>query len=387
MGKGKKIFITMCSIIIFSVLFLATLFFVYDAYLFTGILKFYRIMGSVLIVYITFLLFQGIISALRKKKFNRYVVFLIIGLIYAGGLLFADYYVYKIVSNLDFKESTTYSVTLLTFNKDYDKIDKVDGLKIGIINDKTDVANYVLAKEFIKKYDIDKFNELVEYDSALELLTALYNKEVDAIFINSDYKSIFGKLEGYEDIGEKGIKIESLSKDVDDIDISITTEDSSKKSLTDPFTILLLGVDSESDGLNPNDAFNGDTMMMISFNPNTMQATMFSIPRDTYVPIACSGNRLNKVNSSAYGGASCVVRTLENLTGVTIDYYVMINFKGVVDLVNSLGNITVNVPMEFCEQDSNRNSGDSTICLKTGVQELNGEQALALARHRKTLAL
>lgn len=387
MGKGKKIFITMSSIIIIALLVISTLFFAYDAYLFTGILKFYRIMGSILIIYIGFLLLQGLFSALRKKKFNKYTIFLIIGLIYACGLLFADYYVYKIVSNLNFEESTTYSVTLITFNKDIKKMDDVDGLNIGIIKDKSDVANCILGKELIKENDLDKYNEIIEYDSVPELLNAIYKDEVNAIFINSEYKTLYGNLEEYSDIADKAIEIKTLKKDVKDIDISITTQDSSNKSLTDPFTVLVLGVDSESDGLNPNAAFNGDTMIMISFNPNTMQATMFSIPRDTYVPISCSGGRLNKVNSSAYGGASCVVRTLENLTDITIDYYVMINFKGVVDLVNSLGNITVDVPMEFCEQDSNRAFGDNTICLKTGTQTLNGEQALALARHRKTLPL
>lgn len=60
-----------------------------------------------------------------------------------------------------------------------------------------------------------------------------------------------------------------------------------------------------------------------------------------------------------------------------------INFKGVVDLVDILGGIRIDVPIDFCEQNSDRQFGDKTICLNKGVQTLNGEQALAFARHRK----
>lgn len=388
MKKGQKIFSTISGILIMALLIISTLFLVYDLYLFTGILKFYRIMGAILIIYIAFLLSQELIVALKKQKLTKYIVFLIIILIYSCALSFTGYYVYRIISNLDnfSKEETNYSVSLISFNKDLKTIESLDKLKIGIIEDTTDISNYVLAQELIKEYNLEDYNQIVKYSSTQDLITALYNEEVDAIFINSDFKALYGKLEEYKDLGEKANIIKTYKKNVKDISTTIT-EDSSKKTLTDPFTILLLGVDSEDDGLNPNSAFNGDTMMMVTFNPNTLEATMFSIPRDTYVPISCNGNRINKVNSAAYGGASCVVKTLENLTGITIDYYAMINFKGVVDLVDALGKITVNVPMDFCEQNSSRAYGENEICLKTGVQVLSGEQALALARHRKTLLL
>ena len=73
----------------------------------------------------------------------------------------------------------------------------------------------------------------------------------------------------------------------------------SNKDFNEPLTFLLMGVDSETSGLNANAAFNGDTLMLISFNPTTLTATMVSIPRDTYVPIACNNNRYAKINSSA----------------------------------------------------------------------------------------
>jgi LCP family protein required for cell wall assembly len=166
-------------------------------------------------------------------------------------------------------------------------------------------------------------------------------------------------------------------------------------NVTEPFSILLIGVDSEKSSLNFNSGFNSDTLMMVTFNPKTLSATVFSIPRDTYVPI-CNKGISSKINSaSAYGGA-CVVKTVENLTGIPIDFYAMINFQGVVDLVDALGGVTVNVQEpdftkqyggQVCEQNSKRQFGNQIICMNPGVQKLNGEQALAYSRCRHLYTL
>ncbi len=76
--------------------------------------------------------------------------------------------------------------------------------------------------------------------------------------------------------------------------------------------------------------------------------------------------------------------TITNFTGIDIDYFVKINFKGVVKMVDTLGGVEVDVPYSFCEQDSNRKFGNNTIYVKAGLQTLYGEQALAFARNRHT---
>jgi LCP family protein required for cell wall assembly len=125
--------------------------------------------------------------------------------------------------------------------------------------------------------------------------------------------------------------------------------------------------------------------MLITFNPNTLNATLLSIPRDSYVPIACyAGKPRSKITHAAWNGESCMIDTIENLTGITIDYYVKINFKGLVKIVDTLGGIDMDIPYSFCEQDSNRKFGNNTIYVKAGFQTLNGEQALAFSRNRHT---
>ena len=77
-----------------------------------------------------------------------------------------------------------------------------------------------------------------------------------------------------------------------------------------------------------------------------------------------------------------MLSTIREFFGIDVHYYAMVDFKGMVNIVNAIGGIKIDVPKAFCEQDSNRKKG--RICLKAGYQKLNGEQALAFARHRKT---
>ena len=300
---------------------------------------------------------------------------------------FANYYismVYTSISNIGEKEYITYTTNLVVLNGTEINEDSI----LGMINNSDDIEGNKLAKELIEKEELTK-NEVTEYSSYYEMISDLLNKEVDGIFLSSNYLTIFGgDFEGLENTSVAY----SYSKEMENQDTTLT----SNKKLDEPFTLLLMGVDSETDGLNANAAFNGDTLMLITFNPHTLNATMFSIPRDTYVPIACNNNRHAKINSSAAYGTSCVIDTVEQLTDITIDYYVKINFKGVVDLVDALGGIEVDIEApdfnynhgvncggKFCEQNSDRNtSASGMIYLDPGLQTINGEAALAYARCR-----
>ena len=75
--------------------------------------------------------------------------------------------------------------------------------------------------------------------------------------------------------------------------------------------MLLLGVDSPEENIADAVAL-GDTIMVLTFNPDTLNATIFSIPRDTYVPITCYGNAMSKITHAASGGDSCMIETVQN---------------------------------------------------------------------------
>ncbi len=337
---------------------------------------------------ILYLIF-GLTSMITHKK-KVFIPFTIFALIFTILFGISSYYInkiYNVLDNFTTSDTSTYTTVLLTL-KDTELTDES---VLGMINNETNRENYILAKEMIEKEKIKNEIKSEDYDDIHILLSALYNGEVDGIFISKDYPILFGNEEKYQNILQETKVVKSYSKEM-------KTEESemiSTKSLTEPFTVLVLGVDSEfEDELDPNAAFNGDTLMLITFNPQTLNATMFSIPRDLYVPISCNNNRYSKINSAAYGGTSCVVDTIENLTDIEIDYFIKIDFKAVVDLVETIGGIDVNVePPDYdyynsvyngrlCEQDSLRRFGEHLICMDTGMQHLNGEQALAYARNR-----
>ena len=189
---------------------------------------------------------------------------------------------------------------------------------------------------------------------------------------------MFYSLEGYENIENETKVLLEDSKVYESNEENIKSETA---SLDKPFTMLFIGVDSSKDGVTS--GYNGDVLLLATFNPSTLRATITSVPRDTYIKTACSNGSYRRINTTTWGSSStCAVKTIEKLFDVDIDYYAKINFKGVVSLVDAVGGIDVDVPYSFCEQNSSRQWGDNTIYVKKGKQHLNGEQALALARNR-----
>lgn len=367
---------------IFGLLFLSSVVFMIQSLL---LLKNIETVLRILIIIFLIISFVGYIFLsiifLFSKKYKKYIINSVIISILSIGFIILSIYInktYNIVDNMN-KRMITYSTSLVVMKDTEFKNDK--DFVVGMISDESNIEGNVLANKLIDKKKLDKI-DIKYYDDNLEMLNDLYNGSIKGILISSNYVLSYQGYENYVNIKTDTKVVYKYREKMKNQDIKL----GSNKSLTEPFTILLLGVDSEVDGLDQNTVFNGDTMMLITFNPKTLNTTIFSIPRDTYVPISCNGKRSNKINSSAIGGATCVINTIQDLIGIDIDYYVKINFKGVVDLVEALKGIEVDVPVDFCEQDSNR-MYENEICLNKGLQTLNGEQALALSRHRHSLPL
>lgn len=330
------------------------------------------------------------LAMLISKKHGLLILIMVLTLFFSAANIFGYYYIektYKIVDHIS-KEKIIYTTNLIALDKN------IDIKTVGMIKNEKDIEGYVLPQEYLainnKKYKLEYYEEYTD------LLNALYDKNIDAIFITANYAVKYNE-DRFENIADETFIIDKYSKKLDNQDKVLSTN----KSVTEPFSILLLGVDSAYDGLSNNAAFNGDSIMLVTFNPKTLSSTVFSIPRDTYVPIACNNNKSFKINSAAGYGTKCMINTIENLTDIKIDYYVKINFKGVVALVEALDGITIDVDEPdfsknlrrdcngmICEQNSSRKFGQDTVYIKPGKNvKLNGEQALAYARNRHQWAL
>lgn len=280
---------------------------------------------------------------------------------------------YDSISNM-YKNTINYSVSLISKNDNLNVKDIKDN-KIAIIDSSNAELNEV-SNLLLDKNNLKDNNEIIEYTNTTSIIQALYSKDVDLALLPSNYVSIFSNIDEYKDINDETYEVTTISKK-----IKKDTDDNNKNE-NDPITILVLGIDSTIKDISTVTSFNADSIMLITFNPKTYNATILSIPRDTYVPISCYNNLESKITHSGWNGENCVISTLENWMGLTIDYYVKVNFTAVVSLVDEIGGIQVNVPYSFCEQDSQRRWRDNTVYVEKGIQTLNGEQALALSRNR-----
>jgi polyisoprenyl-teichoic acid--peptidoglycan teichoic acid transferase len=148
----------------------------------------------------------------------------------------------------------------------------------------------------------------------------------------------------------------------------------------DNFSVLFIGVD-DSKSRNFKSDTRSDALILATFNAKDKSVKMVSIPRDSYVYIPCEDKYDKITHAHAYGGVKCTVESVESLFDIHIDYYVKMNFYAFIDVVDALGGIKVEVPYDIKEKDSEDHH--NAIVLKKGVQTLNGEEALALARTRK----
>ena len=360
------------TLLIFNILILSISigYFSYGLILLESIETPLRIGIIVFLIILSVLFIKTIIKNTFKKKKAKTIIITIISIIIAAAMIIIGYNINKIynaIANIS-ATSQTYSSSIVTrIDSEIKDINELTDEKIGILSDKESIDGYQIPQEIIKENNLN--NELVEYNNYLDMINAL-------IFLPTNYQILFANIQGLEKLKEQTKIIYTKDKNIK-VQKTLNT-----KNLNDPFTILLMGVDSENEEIKGS-SFNGDSLVLITFNPKTLNATMLSIPRDTYTPITCfAGQKKNKITHAAWYDESCMMSTIENMFDINIDYYIKINFAGVVKIVDALGGIDVDVPYNFCEQNSKREFGNSTVYVREGLQTLNGEQALALARNR-----
>ncbi|MCL2757646.1 MAG: LCP family protein [Coriobacteriia bacterium] len=148
----------------------------------------------------------------------------------------------------------------------------------------------------------------------------------------------------------------------------------------DPFWVLLLGTDNYEVG----EQSRSDTLILARVDPGQRTVALVSIPRDTYVDIP--GYWKDKINAAyAWGGPELAIKTVSEFTGIDIACYVQININGFKDVVDALGGVVVDVPVDvYNNYDWNApayNAASPAIS-KGEEQRLTGEYALLFVRCR-----
>lgn len=146
--------------------------------------------------------------------------------------------------------------------------------------------------------------------------------------------------------------------------------------------VLLLGVDHNGD-INEYKNIRTDTIMIASVDPKSKTAFLLSIPRDTFTDIGGKKDKINHAHS--YGGVPNTITSVTNLLGIPIHHYVKADYKAIQEVVDVMGGVDMEVPMDMYYEDPADNP-PLVIDLKKGYQHLDGKKAIQLLRFRKGYA-
>lgn len=153
-------------------------------------------------------------------------------------------------------------------------------------------------------------------------------------------------------------------------------DQNTKKNLGE-FKVLLLGISTDQENVDLT-----DTIMVASYNPNTQKATLLSIPRDTYTgknsAKATSYEKINALYNRKHRPDE-TLKAVNEITGLDIQYYVVVKTEALIKLVDVIGGITFDVPIDMDYDDT---SQDLHIHLKAGEQKLDGNKSEQLVRFR-----
>lgn len=193
----------------------------------------------------------------------------------------------------------------------------------------------------------------------------------------------------FKDVADQvGIKINAQ-----DIIKPIKQDPQLKKDSTGTYTnALIIGLDTreKDSGL-----LNTDTIIIASYNHKTGDMRLISVPRDFYVEVPDQGwyTKINGIyaageNVKEGDGITLLKKSLEQVTGMEIQYYGMVDLKGFIDLVDTLGGIDVMVENTFTDYMYPVYGSESqyeTVTFKKGLQKMDGATALKFVRSRHSM--
>lgn len=271
------------------------------------------------------------------------------------------------------EQSSTIEIhVLVPKDSNFSSISELSGRTIGIQGG-TDKDNSEFAKQKLASVLSAQpvYQEEIAYNT---LANEFLLKMLDGVVVSSDYLDMLeANVEGFKGSYEV---LETYER-------QRPVNASNNKDITkESFTLLISGVDemgaADMESLS-------DVNILLFVNPQSNSITMVSLPRDSFMPRYSMNFANDKLTHTGWGGIEDTMYTVENFFGIDIDYYAKVSFSSLIEIVDSIDGIDVDVEIGFTEQDENRSFDDADlITLEAGMQHLNGKQALAYARHRKT---
>ncbi|MBQ8003697.1 MAG: LCP family protein [Oscillospiraceae bacterium] len=141
------------------------------------------------------------------------------------------------------------------------------------------------------------------------------------------------------------------------------------------FTMLVVGTDAASRST--------DTIMLASFDTVQKKMNLLSIPRDTIINAKRATKKINAAYAMSGGDIYALFDEVQSVTGIRPDKYVLVTVDAFVDLIDAIGGVTVDVPIDMHYKDP---AQDLVIDIDKGLQTLDGYDAMGFMRYRATYA-
>lgn len=170
----------------------------------------------------------------------------------------------------------------------------------------------------------------------------------------------------------------TVAVDETEEELNFDDENIIEQKVKNEILFLLMGVDAKD--VKKSKGTRTDTMMLIRVNFDTGEINLLSIPRDTRVAVRGKQDKIN--HAHAYGGVELTMKTVRDFLNLDIDYYVKVDYKIVMEVVDAIGGVTIEVPRNM-KYDDPYADPPLHINIPKGVQTLDGKMAHDFLRWRK----
>lgn len=318
-------------------------------------------------------LFNALLLLSAKKKWIG-IIMIILSCVISAGMLYG----------MDIVKTVDKAISNIASNNNEEQHQEVTKMTILVLKDSaiheiSDLKEFIISYvndddyEHTKKL-MDEINTTIggsvqykEFSQTTAMIDALCAKTIDALIINEAHIEMIAELEEYKDLSEKTKAVYS-SEIISYIEVV-------EKQETDleHFVVYISGIDRFG---HIGAKSRSDVNILAIVNTKTHHIQLINTPRDYYIKHSKSKGKEDKLTHAGIYGINASKRALEVLYDIDIDFYVKMNFSGFEGIIDALGGIDVYSEYDFTVEPIKHYT--------VGMNHLNGIEALAFARERKS---
>ena len=203
------------------------------------------------------------------------------------------------------------------------------------------------------------------------------------VFYRAQKRINNGELKGNDNIEENQVEEEAQEEEETEEELNPIFPDDQKvlkAAHGNELCFLLMGIDKRDAGQKEMKGQRSDTMMLCKVNFDDGSIKMLSLPRDSIVKIKGANDKLTHAHS--YGGPALTLKTVRDWLKLDVRYYVRVDYKAVEELVDIVGGVEFDVPVDMNYHDTTKGN-ELHINIKKGKQTITKDNVIGLLRFRK----